>query len=222
VSFPECTVDTVGGKRYIVDIYAESGLDQKSVPILYDKKLHKVVSNESSEIMRMFETAMLPYAKRPMDLIPQAMQAQIDAANTWVYTDINNGAYKAGFSSNQDVYEAAFATYFAALAKLEVELTVSDYINGNVLTETDIRCFTTLWRHDPVYHNRMKLNQSFLHEYSAIWKWMGRMMAVPGMEVIASGNILAHAKQGYFGRTGNGTIPVGPKGYPDCYGKPRL
>jgi len=96
---------------------------------------------------------------------------------------------------------------------------VSDYINGNALTESDIRCFATLWRHDPVYHNRMKLNQAFLHQYQAIWKWMGRMMAVAGMKSVASENILKHAKQGYFGRTGNGTVPVGPKGYPDCYGK---
>lgn len=121
-----------------------------------------------------------------------------------------------------DVYEAAFGSYFAALDKLNVLLLVTDFINGNTLTESDIRCFTTLWRHDPVYHNRMKLNQAFLHEYPGIWKWMGRMMAVAGMQSIANGSILAHAKQGYFGRTGNGTVPVGPKGYPECYGKPRL
>lgn len=222
VSFPECTLDSVSGKKYIVDIYAESGLEQTSVPILFDKKLRKVVNNESSEIMRMFETMMLPLAKRPVKLWSEDLQAQIDEANTWIYTDINNGAYKAGFSSNQDVYEAAFATYFAALDKLEALLLVSEYIVGNALTDADIHCFATLWRHDPVYHNRMKLNQAFLYEYSSIWKWMGRMMAVPGMEQMANGNILAHSKQGYFGRSGNGTVPVGPKGYPECYGKSRM
>lgn len=223
VSFPECTEDTVGGKKYIVDVYAESGMSEsKSVPILYDKKLRKVVNNESSEIMRMFETVMLPLAKRPLDLYPESLREEIDAANTWIYTDINNGAYKAGFSSNQDVYEAAFKNYFAALHKLNALVESSDFIVGNAVTECDFRAFTTLWRHDPIYHNRMKLNQAFLHEYSGIWKWMGRMMSVPGLNTVVHEGILAQAKQGYFGRTGNGTIPVGPSGYPECYGKPRL
>lgn len=221
-SFPECTADTVTGKKYIVDIYAESGLEERSVPILFDKKLRKVVNNESAEIMRMLETTMLPFATRQVNLYPETQQAHIEEVNTWIYTDINNGAYKAGFSSSQDVYEAAFCNYFAALDKLNLQLLVTDFITGNTLTESDIRCFTTLWRHDPVYHNRMKLNQAFLYEYPGIWKWMGRMMAVEGMQSVANGGILSQAKQGYFGRTGNGTVPVGPKGYPECYGKPRL
>lgn len=221
VTFPECTTDSVGGQKYIVDIYAESGLDQRSVPILYDKKQRIVVNNESAEIMRMFETVMLPFAKRPIELFPSSLQKEIDEANTWIYTDINNGAYKAGFSSNQDVYETAFSAYFAALEKLNTLLEANNFILGDAVTECDLRAFTTLWRHDPIYHNRMKLNQAFLFEYNALWKWMGRMMAIPGIESVVHSGILAHAKQGYFGRTGNGTIPVGPKGYPECYGNPR-
>ncbi|CAE7600102.1 yqjG [Symbiodinium sp. CCMP2456] len=221
VTFPECTTDTVGGKKYIVDIYAESGLEQKSIPILYDKVSRKVVNNESAEIMRMFETVMLPYAKRPLELYPPSLQQEVEDTNTWLYTDINNGAYKAGFSSNQDVYEAAFAAYFAALERLNGLLEGKSFILGDAVTECDLRAFTTLWRHDPVYHNRMKLNQAFLFEYAGVWKWMGRMMALPGIESVVHEGILAHAKQGYFGRTGNGTIPIGPKGYPQCYGKAR-
>ena len=221
VSFPECTEDTAGGQKYIVDIYAESHLEQKSIPILYDKLQKRVVNNESAEIMRMFETVMLPYAKRPLELYPAALQKDIDEANTWIYTDINNGAYKAGFSSSQDVYETAYAGYFSALEKLEGLLQGKDFILGEKVTESDLRAFTTLWRHDPIYHSRMKLNQAFLYEYPAIWGWMGRMMKLPGLESVVHGGILAHAKQGYFGRTGNGTIPVGPKGYPECYGGPR-
>ena len=221
VTFPECTTDTVGGKKYIVDIYAESGLEQKSVPILYDKLQRRVVNNESAEIMRMFETVMLPHAKRPVQLYPASLQKEIDEANTWIYTDINNGAYKAGFSSNQDVYETAFLAYFQALDKLNAQLEVSDFIVGDAITECDLRAFTTLWRHDPIYHSRMKLNQAYLYEYPGIWKWMGRIMATPGLHDTVHAGILAHAKQGYFGRTGNGTIPIGPKGYPDCYGGPR-
>eukprot|EP00927_Polykrikos_kofoidii_P072636 TRINITY_DN68736_c0_g1_i1.p1 TRINITY_DN68736_c0_g1~~TRINITY_DN68736_c0_g1_i1.p1 ORF type:complete len:335 (+),score=31.34 TRINITY_DN68736_c0_g1_i1:73-1077(+) len=221
VSFPECTEDTVGGKKYIIDIYQESGIEQTSVPILYDKVQRKVVNNESSEIMRMFETVMMPFAKRPIILYPEQSHADIEEANTWVYTDINNGAYKAGFSSNQDVYEAAFHAYFKALDRLDAILSDRDFIICGTITETDIRTFSTLWRHDPVYHNRMKLNQAFLHDYKNIWAWMGRMMAVPGMHSVAHAGILAQAKQGYFGRTGNGTVPIGPRGYPDCYLRPK-
>lgn len=225
VSFPECTIDTVGGEKYIVDIYKTAGIeDQKSVPLLFDKKQKLVVNNESAEIMRMFTTALLPLARNPgeLNLYPTAdvaMIAKVDETNAWVYTDINNGAYKAGFSSNQDVYEAAYEVYFAAIAKLEQMLAQHEFILGPSVMETDVRAFATLWRHDPIYHNRMKLNKAFLHAYPHVWAWMGRMMQLPGMGDAAGPAILAHAKQGYFGRTGNGTVPLGPHGYPEVYGQ---
>lgn len=221
VSFPECTKNTAGDEQYVVDIYAKSGImDQKSVPILFDKKQMKVVSNESSEMMRMFETVMLPLAKSQVDLYPEGARERIDEVNTWIYSDINNGAYKAGFSSNQDVYEKAYTAYFAAIGQLNDILEKQKFIiTPDQVTETDIRAFTTLWRHDPVYYNRMKLNEAYLHAYPGVWAWMGRMMELPGMGDIAGPGVLAQAKQGYFGRTGNGTVPVGPKGYPEVYGK---
>jgi putative glutathione S-transferase len=226
VSFPECTVDTAaGGKKYVVDIYAESGLDQKSVPILFDKKGKVVVNNESSEIMLMFETVMLPFAKRPLNLCPSEHRAKMEEVNTWIYTDINNGAYKAGFSSDQTIYEAAYAAYFAAIEKMERMLEEvsgeSRFLLGQNVSDSDVRAFATMWRHDPIYHNRMKLNQAFLWEYPRVWAWMGDMMSLPGMEAVAGEHILKQAKQGYFGRTGNGVVPIGPTGYPQCYGKPR-
>merc|ERR1712051_780623 len=103
--------------------------------------------------MRMLETVMLPHAKRPINLYPELLREKVDEANTWIYTDINNGAYKAGFSSNQDVYETAFDTYFAALDKLNALVESNDFITGDAVTESDIRAFTMLWRHDPIYHN---------------------------------------------------------------------
>ena len=222
VSFPECNSDTGGGdKKYVVDIYTDSGLEQKSVPLLFDKKQQVVVNNESSEIMRMFETEMVKFGKRSLDLYPEPLRGKIDEANEWIYTDLNNGAYKAGFSSDQDVYEAAYAKYFKTIERIETMLADSKFLIGDTVSDSDIRAFATLWRHDPVYHNRMKLNHAFLWEYPRVWAWMGKMMALPGMESVAGGNILKHAKQGYFGRTGNGVVPVGPEGYPECYGKPK-
>jgi putative glutathione S-transferase len=219
-NFPECTSDSVcGGQQYINDIYEMCGVNQKSVPILFDKETMTIVNNESSEIVRMFETEMKQfssYGQKVLDLYPQSKSKQIDELNDWIYTDITNGSYKAGFSSNQDVYETAYIKYFDALSRLDKMLSSSKYLTGDDVTEADLRLFPTLYRHDPIYYSRFKLNEAYLWEYPNLWRWLGDMMNLDGMDMNDS-KYLAHAKQGYFGRTGNGTIPVGPRGYPDCY-----
>lgn len=118
------------------------------------------------------------------------------------------------------MYEAAYTTYFAALDRLEGILTTKRFLTGEAVTEADLRLFPTLFRHDPVYYNRFKLNAAFLWQYPQLWRWMGDMMAIEGMDAVSNAGYLAHCKQGYFGRTGNGTIPVGPRGYPECYKDP--
>ena len=216
----ECTVDTVNGKTYVKEIYELAGIpDQKSVPILFDKKTNTVVSNESAEILRMMGTAMRPLARQPhIDLYPTEKQAEIDTMNDWIYQDIANGSYKAGFSSSQESYETAYQTFFAALQKLNDDvLSQSAFLVGDTVTEADLRLFPALFRFDPIYYSRFKLNERFLWGYPHIWKWMARMMALPGMEPVSNRAYLQHCKQGYFGRTGNGTVPVGPLGYPECY-----
>ena len=153
-SFPECTADTVaGGKNTVVEIYDHHGVEQKSVPILYDKKKNFIVSNESADIIRMLSNharALGSSMVSPPDLYPEQHRAAVDAANEWVYHDINNGAYKAGFSSSQDAYEAAFVKYFAALERLNGLFAVNKFITGDSVTEADIRLYPTLFRHDPV------------------------------------------------------------------------
>ncbi len=223
IQFPECTSDTVLGKRYAKEVYEAAGInDQKSVPILFDKETMTVVSNESSEIVRMMGTEMKEFSSRGsvIDLYPINKAKEIDALNDWIYTDINNGSYKAGFSSSQDVYEAAYKTYFAALDRLESILQNNRFLTGETVTEADLRLFPTLFRHDAVYYSRFKLNEAFLWEYPQLWRWMGEMMSIEGMGAVSNAGYLAHCKQGYFGRTGNGTVPVGPRGYPDCYKDP--
>lgn len=220
VKFPSCTIDTVLGKKYAKEIYEASGIfDQKSVPILFDKTTKTVVNNESAEILRMMGTVFRPLARHreAMDLYPTDKADKINEINDWVYTDVANGAYKAGFSSNQEVYETAFTKFFAALDRLEDILTNSKFLVGDDVTEADIRLFPTLFRFDPVYHSRFKLNKKLLWEYEHLWRWMGDMMRLPGMDSVSYDEYLQHCKQGYFGRTGNGTIPVGPAGYPSCY-----
>ena len=215
VRFSECTPDTVNGKTVAKEIYEMCGFEkEKSVPILFDKKTKQIVNNESAEILRMLGKQSAALGGRSLDLYPSGKEADIDTINEWVYTDINNGAYKAGFSSNQEVYETAFHKYFAALERADAILAKTPYLVGDSLTEADIRLFPTVFRHDPIYFNRFKLNQAFVRDaYPSLFAWVKRVYNHPG---VARASPLDHMKQGYFGRTGNGVIPLGPLWFPQC------
>ena len=207
----ECTADTVNGKKYIKEIYALSNLKQTSVPILWDKKLKCVVNNESAEIIRMLATEFIQFQSlsKPLELYPKVLQNKINELNSWIYPEINNGAYKAGFSSDQQVYEGAFDKYFNALDKLENILSKQRYLCSNIQpTEADIRLFPTIFRHDCVYYVRMKLNKSLLvYEYPNIYGWMKDIYQYKNVKNACN---IKHCKNGYFGRTGNNVIPKGP------------
>lgn len=230
---PECTPETGTGNEYrlVKQIYAAEGSDEGSVPLLYDKKTKRIVSNESAEIIRMFNeqaTALgssMTDVERP-DLYPQddAIRTEIDALNWMIYTNINNGAYKAGFSSDQAVYAAAFETYFETLSRLETRLASDDrpFLTGDKFTEADLRLFPTLYRHDPVYYVRMKLNGAKILDHPHLWRWLCRVYALPG---VTDSNSLVHCQQGYFGRSWNNTVPLGPcrpMTYPEAYKHPTL
>lgn len=233
---PECTAETGTGSgfRLAKEIYAAEGSDERSLPILYDKKTRRIVSNESADIVRMlgahaealgseFESERIP------DLYPQGaayagLRREIDTLNDVIYVTINNGSYKAGFSSNQQVYETAFQNYFDTLATLENKL-ASDarpFLTGDRFSEADLRLFPTLYRHDPIYYVRMKLNGARILDYPHLWRWLCRVYALEG---VAESCSLIHCRQGYFGRTWNRTIPAGPlhpMRYPEAYEHPEL
>ena len=226
----ECTFETGTGDglELAKQIYQREGSDEQSVPILYDKHNGRIVNNESAEILRMLDRhaealgSTLP--NRPQ-LVPDddALMSQIDALNTKIYEAINNGAYKAGFSSDQTVYADAFMRYFAMLDELETLLSDGrPYLTGPSFTEADLRLFPTLYRHDPVYYVRMKLNGARVLDYPYLWSWLCRVHALPG---VARSGSLVHCRQGYFGRTWNGVIPLGPHHpmpYPEAYDHPDL
>ncbi len=232
----ECTSETATGRglRLVKEIYQAEGSDEGSVPVLYDKKAKRIVANESAEIIRMFNKqaealgSNLSGQERP-DLYPSGaendqLRAEIDTLNAQIYTGINNGAYKAGFSSDQQVYAQAYETYFATLAELEQRLGADNrpFLTGDKFTEADLRLFPTLFRHDPVYYVRMKLNGARILDFPNLWRWLCRVYALPG---VASSNSLMHCRQGYFGRSWNGTIPLGPAHpmpYPQAYEHPEL
>lgn len=229
---PECTHETATGHTLglVSDIYAAEDSKESSVPILYDKQTHRIVSNESADIIRMLGQwaqqlgSTMSNARRP-DLYPkdQYLKAQVDTLNESIYGAINNGAYKAGFSSDQAVYELAFKAYFDTLSELDNLLGDGRaFLTGSTLTEADLRLFPTLYRHDPVYYLRMKLNAAKILDYPHLWRWLCRIYALPG---VASSNSLVHCRQGYFGRSWNNVVPVGPlrpMPYPQAYEHPEL
>ena len=232
---PECTEETATGLglRLVKQLYEAEGSSEKSVPVLFDKTTQRIVTNESAEIVRMLNAqaealgSTLPADKRP-DLYPDGteyadLREDIDALNAAIYVDINNGAYKAGFSSDQQVYAKAFAAYFDRLADLEARLSDGrPFLTGDRFTEADLRLFPTLYRHDPVYYVRMKLNGARILDYPHLWRWLCRVYAIPG---VAESNSLVHCRQGYFGRSWNNVIPLGPMrpmSYPEAYDHPDL
>ncbi len=225
---PECTAETATGQghRLVRDIYGAQGSPEKSVPLLYDKHTKRIVNNESAELVTMLNThatALGSTAPDRPDLRPPHLEPEIDALNETIYTAINNGAYKAGFSSDQQIYAAAFAAYFDTLNQLESRLSDGrPFLTGAQFTEADLRLFPTLYRHDPVYYLRMKLNGARILDYPNLWRWLCRVHALPG--VAASGSLI-HCRQGYFARSWNGTIPLGPfhpMPYPKAYDHPEL
>lgn len=229
---PECTAETATGQRVrlVREIYQAEGSDEASVPILYDKKSKRIVTNESAEIIRMLNTQARALGSSfsdtdRLDLYPDdpAIREDIDALNEAIYVNINNGAYKAGFSSDQSVYQCAFAAYFDMLDKLETRLADGRaFLTGEHFTEADLRLFPTLFRHDPVYYVRMKLNGARILDYPNLWRWLCRVYGMPG---VAESNSLVHCRQGYFGRSWNKVVPSGPlkpMPYPDAYLHPEL
>ncbi|MCJ1394239.1 S-glutathionyl-(chloro)hydroquinone reductase [Xylographa bjoerkii] len=166
---------------HLRDIYFEVDPEYKgrfTVPTLYDIKQKKIVSNESSEILRMFYTQfddILPEEYKKVDLFPQHLQEEIESTNDWTYNDINNGVYKTGFASTQEAYESAIAPLFASLERAESHLTsqTHPYYFGNTITEADIRLFTTIVRFDPVYVQHFKCNiRDIRSGFPALHKWV--------------------------------------------------
>lgn len=205
---PECTVDRANGADYIPELYESVGSDETSVPLLWDTETDTIVSNESADILRMFSTEFDAFRTRDIDLYPDGFRRTIDRLNAAVYQRINNGAYKAGFSGSQLAYERAFDRYFRALEWLDGLLEDRRWLAGSPEpTEADLRLFPTIFRHDAVYYARFKLNADRLEAYPALEEWLERMLEVPG---VAEASNLDHARNGYFGRTGNEIVPAGP------------
>ena len=162
------TKDPIHGFSRLHQVYTAAKPDYSgrvTVPVLWDRKRETIVSNESSEIIRMFNSAFVEFSDNDQDFYPDALKDEIDAVNDRVYDTLNNGVYKCGFATTQEAYEEAFYPLFATLDWLEGILDRQRYVAGDVITEADWRLFTTLVRFDPVYFGHFKCNQRRIVDY---------------------------------------------------------
>ncbi len=202
------------GADFLYQVYlrADPGYSGRvTVPLLWDRQQDTIVSNESSEIIRMFNAAFDGIGAAPGDYAPAALLPEIDRINAEIYDSINNGVYKAGFATAQAVYEQEVAAVFQALDRLEVLLGRQPWLLGERLTEADWRLFTTLIRFDAVYHGHFKCNLRRLVDYPNLWAYTRALYQWPG---IAATVDFDHIKQHYYRShptiNPNGIVPKGP------------
>lgn len=183
-----------------------------TVPVLWDRERETIVSNESSEIMRMLAGAFLPWAKTPFEPRPAGLEEEIDAWNARLYERVNNGVYKVGFATHQDAYEEAFAALFAELDAIERTLATRRYLCGDRITEADWRLFVTLVRFDAVYYGHFKCNLRRIEDYAHLAGYLRDLYQQPR---VAPTVRIPESKLHYYGshRTINpaGIVPRGPE-----------
>lgn len=170
--FAGATGDTLYGLSYAREIYLKDSpkmTGRVTVPILWDKDKGRIVSNESSEIIRMFNGAFNAITNNHLDFYPEALRQEIDRVNARIYDEVNNGVYKSGFATSQAAYDSAVHTLFEALDWLEERLSQNRYLMGKQITEADWRLFTTLIRFDLVYHLHFKCNRKRIIDYPNLW-----------------------------------------------------
>ena len=209
------THDTVNGKKRLYEVYLTADpayTGRVTVPVLWDKRRKTIVNNESSEIIRMFNSAFDGVGAKDGDYYPEDLRDEIDAINKTVYDKVNNGVYRAGFATSQEAYEEAFVSLFETLDMLEEKLSAQRYLVGNALTEADWRLFTTLVRFDPVYVGHFKCNKKRIADYPSLSNYLRDLYQVPG---IAETVNLTHIKRHYYGSHGTvnptAIVPLGPE-----------
>ena len=208
------TGDQLYGLDYLYQIYLKARPNytgRVTVPVLWDKREKTIVSNESAEIIRMFNIAFDDMTGSQEDFYPPALRQEIDALNALVYDTVNNGVYKAGFATRQEAYEQAVVRLFETFDKLEERLSEHRYVFGEELTEADWRLFTTLLRFDPVYVGHFKCNIRRIVDYPNLSAYLRDLYQHPG---IAETCNLHHIKNHYYGShrqiNPTGIVPIGP------------
>ncbi len=212
--FEGATGDKLHGSKFMRDVYTRA--DPKisgrvTVPVLWDKTRETIVSNESAEIIRMFNSAFNDMTGNTDDYYPDALRSEIDAVNERVYNDVNNGVYKSGFATTQDAYDKAVVPLFDALDWLDARLSDQRYLMGDQLTEADWRLFTTLVRFDSVYHLHFKCNRRRIVDYPALWAYTRDLYQHPGVaETVSLNHIVRHYHYSHDTINPNRILPINP------------
>ena len=207
--------DPINHARYLHEVYTAADpvySGRVTVPVLWDKKTNTIVSNESSEIIRMLNSAFDDVGAKPGDYYPEALRIEIDKINDRIYSNVNNGVYKSGFATTQEAYEEAVVPLFETLDWLEQRLSGQRYLLGDVLTEADWRLFTTLIRFDSVYVGHFKCNIRRLEDYPNLWAYTRELYQ---HETVAETINMHHIKYHYYVShttiNPSGVVPVGPE-----------
>ena len=206
--------DSVNHASYVHQLYTlaqPTYTGRATVPVLWDKQRRTIVSNESSEIIRMLNSAFDGLGATPGDYYPAELRAAIDEVNADVYAHINNGVYRAGFATTQSAYEQAVGELFEALERMETRLLRQRYLVGERLTEADWRLFTTLVRFDAAYHGHFKCNLKRLVDFPALWGFTRELYQFPGVAATVN---MQHIKHHYYRShvqiNPTGIVPAGP------------
>ena len=213
--YPGATEDHINHAHYLYENYLKADPDFDglvTVPLLWDRKHETIVNNESSEIIRMFNSAFDDYAKSDLDFYPKSLREEIDTINETVYHNINNGVYRAGFATTQSAYDEAFDQLFNTMDELEILLSKQRYLVGKQITEADWRLFTTLVRFDAVYYNHFKTNKKRLMDYPNLWSYTRELYQVPGVaETVNMDHIKYHYFASHRSINPTGIVPKGPE-----------
>jgi putative glutathione S-transferase len=212
--FPGATGDTLYGLPFARDIYLKAdpkASGRVTVPILWDTQRETVVSNESSEIIRMLNSAFDGLTGDTQDFWPVALRDEIEAVNERVYDTVNNGVYKSGFATTQEAYDAAVVPLFDSLDWLEDRLSRQRYLVGDRITEADWRLFTTLVRFDSVYHLHFKCNRRRIIDYPNLWAYTRELYQQPGVaETVNLDHIVRHYHYSHETINPYRIIPINP------------
>jgi putative glutathione S-transferase len=212
---PGVIPDPINNAQFMHQVYTAAAPDYSgrvTVPVLWDKQTGTIVSNESADIIRMFNAAFDGVGAKAGDYYPEALRGEINDLNTRIYDTVNNGVYKSGFATSQSAYESAVTALFDSLDWLDARLSDGRrWLTGDALTEADWRLYTTLVRFDPVYHGHFKCNLKRLIDYPHLSAYARRLHAHEGVAGLFN---LDHAKRHYYEShdmiNPSGVVPAGP------------
>ncbi|MBV9235136.1 MAG: glutathione S-transferase family protein [Xanthobacteraceae bacterium] len=209
---PDCTLDQINNFHYLYEAYIKADphyTGKVTIPVLWDKETNKIINNESSEIIRMFNSEFVGIAGDDTDYYPEPLRKEIDAINDFIYTNVNNGVYRCGFARSQEAYDAAYTALFSALDQLEARLASRRYLLGDQQTEADWRLFPTLVRFDVAYFSIFKCNRQRMSDFPNLWRFTRDLYSTPGIAATVKPRIYVQNYYSIERVNPTGIIPCG-------------